>query len=123
MTHDGDVIVAPTNIRAFEDVLSVVSPEFHPVDQASRSLDNTAFYDFSFYEFLFPTETGGYRGYLSDQALTTLDDFQVLVGVDLAVLMLDVLSHVEHVVREQVKRLKRRDWDEQQVVHDLLEDF
>jgi len=116
--------VEQTNISQFEGVLAEAEPKFDPIEQAERVLDNTAFYDFSFYEFLFPTETG-YQGRLSERALTTLDEFQASedVGADLAALMLDVLVRVEQTVRDQVKRFKRRDWDEEDVVQDLLEDF
>lgn len=113
----------PVNIRPYEDVLSVVDPDFHPLDQANRTLDQPAFYDFSFYEQLFPTELGGYRGSLSERALATLDDLQATVGADLAALLLDILVHVERTVRANVRILKRGDWDEQQVVLDLLDDF
>jgi hypothetical protein len=37
--------------------------------------------------------------------------------------MMDVLVQVEQVVRYQIRRLKRRDWSEAEVVGDLLEDF
>ncbi|MGH8655929.1 MAG: hypothetical protein ACREYE_28795 [Gammaproteobacteria bacterium] len=116
--------VEQANIGQFEGVLAEAEPKFDPIEQAERVLDNTAFYDFSFYEFLFPTETG-YRGGLSERALTTLDEFQASedVGAHLAALMLDVLVRVEQSVRDQVRRLRRRDWDEEQVVQDLLEGF
>jgi hypothetical protein len=116
--------VGQTNIGQFEGVLAEAEPQFDPIEQAERVLDNTAFYDFSFYEFLFPTETG-YRGSLSERALSTLDEFQARedVGADLSALMLDALVQIEQTVRDQVKRLKRRDWGEEDVVQDLLEDF
>ena len=110
------------NLDQFEAVLAEAAPRFDPLAQADRVLDNTAFYDFSFYEFLFPTETG-YQGGLSEQALATLDDFQVEGGAQLASLMLEVLVRVEQVVRYEVRRLRRRDWAEGEVIQDLLEDF
>lgn len=116
--------VEQANISQFEDVLAEAEPKFDPIEQAERVLDNTGFYDFSFYEFLFPTETG-YQGTLSERALATLDEFQASegVGADLAALMLDILIRVEQIVRDQVRRLRRRDWNEEQVVQYLLEDF
>jgi len=116
--------VEQTNISQFEGVLAEAEPKFDPIEQAERVLDNTAFYDFSFYEFLFPTESS-YRGGLSERALSTLDEFQASedVGADLAALLLDVLVRVEETVRDQIRRLRRRDWDEEDVVQDLLEDF
>ena len=122
--NEENATVEQTNISQFEGVLAEAEPKFDPIEQAERVLDNTAFYDFSFYEFLFPTETG-YQGTLSERALATLDEFQASedVGADLAALMLDVLVHVEQTVRDQIRRLRRRDWDEEEVVQDLLEDF
>jgi len=116
--------VEQTDLRQFERVLSEAEPKFDPIEHAEHVLDNTAFYDFSFYEFLFPTETG-YRGWLSEQALATLDEFQASedVGAELAVLLLDVLVRAEQTVRDQVRRLRRRDWNEEQVAQDLLSDF
>jgi hypothetical protein len=119
---EGNATVEQANIGQFEDVLAEAEPKFDPIEQSERVLDNTAFYDFSFYEFLFPTETG-YQGSLSERALATLDDFQTEGGADLASLMLDLLVQVEQVIRNQIRRLKRRDWAEEQVIQDLLEDF
>jgi hypothetical protein len=116
--------VKQTNLDQFENLIAEAEPKFDPLEQAERILDNAAFYDFSFYEFLFHTETG-YQGFLSEQALATLDDFQAMedVGAELAIPMLEVLVQVEQVVRYQIRRLKRRDWSDEEVVHDLLEDF
>src|SRR5262245_61037916 len=110
------------DIGAFTSVLAEVAPKADPTEQAERVLDNTAVYDFSFYEFLFPTETG-YRGALSERALATLDDFQAAGGADFAAQMLDILTSIEHAVGNEVRRVKRRDWDEPQIVQDLLDDF
>jgi hypothetical protein len=115
--------IQPVDLGRFESVLADVEPASRATERADRPIENTAFYDFSFYEFLFPTETGGYRGVLSDMALATLDDFQTRVGAELASLLLDVLARMELVVRENVKRLKRADWDEDQVALDLLGDL
>jgi hypothetical protein len=122
--------VRQVNINQFEDVLSVVKPDFSPMDQSDRTLDNPAFYDFSFYEFLFPTETGGYLGTLSEKALATLDSVQAIILPELAAggwdptsLLLDILIRVEQTVRETIRQMKRRDWDEQQVIQDILDEF
>jgi hypothetical protein len=115
--------IQPVDLGRFESVLADVEPASRAAERADRPIENTAFYDFSFYEFLFPTETGGYRGVLSDMALATLDDFQTRVGAELASLLLDVLARMECEVRENVKRLKRADWNEDQVTLDLLGDL
>lgn len=119
---DHDDIRNRSPIGQFEDLLAEAVPDFEPIKKSARVLESTGFYDFSYFEFLFPTETG-YRGSLSELALATLDDFQTETGADLALLMLDVLVQIEEVVRQQVGRLRRRDWAEDQVTHDLLADF
>ncbi len=110
-------------LQGFRDVLAEVSPNFGAVQQLTRTLDSPSFYNFYFHEFLFPTEAGGYRAYLTDKALDTLDAVQALVGIQDTALVLDLLTEVEAAIRHVVRHYRRRDWDEQGVVRDLLDGF
>ena len=85
-------------------------------------LEDTAFFDFPFYEFLLPTVTG-FQGSLSERALATVDDFQAETGAAEAALMLEVLATVERSVLAVVRLVRRRDWDDDRVVYDVLDDF
>jgi hypothetical protein len=117
-----DTATDRAEIGPFETKLAEVDPNLDPIEREHRVLESTAFFDFSFYEFLFPTEVG-YQGSLSERALATVDDFQAEVGAELAALLLDVLGHVERTIRARIKRLRRRDWDEERVVDDLIDDL
>jgi hypothetical protein len=108
------------DIRQFEDALAPVAPSLGPVPRADRTLDAPAFYDFSFYEFLFPPELGGYRGRLSGHALATVDDMQQQAGPELAALLIEMLISFEQATWQTVRRVRRGDWDLDQVMADLL---
>lgn len=119
---ESDLIGSP-DLAGFRAVLAEVAPNFGAIPQSVRTLDSAAFYNFYFHEFLFPTETGGYRGYLTNEALATLDQYQTAIGIADSELLLELLSEVEAVVRRFVRRYRRRDWDEQDVARRLLADF
>jgi hypothetical protein len=68
------------DISAYESELRQIRPEFEPFELSQRVLDNVAFHDFAFYEYLL--ETGeGYRGAvqgLSDGGLVYIEQLKGL---------------------------------------------
>jgi hypothetical protein len=110
------------DIGPFASRLGEVESQIDPIERASRVLEDTAFFDFPFYEFLLPTVTG-FQGSLSERALATVDDFQAETGAAEAALMLEVLATVERSMLTVVRLVRRRAWDDDRVVYDLLDDF
>src|SRR5262249_12697598 len=55
---NSDADINSASVDAFTQCLSQVKLESDAIERATRPLDNVAFYDFAFYEYLLPTETG-----------------------------------------------------------------
>jgi len=62
------------DISGFSSALAQLNPQFEPVALSNRALDNVAFYDFAFHEYLLPTETNHHL--LPEQALAYIDRLQ-----------------------------------------------
>src|SRR6266850_743057 len=94
------------DIRRFTEALGQLRPEFDVEPLSDMTLDNVAFHDFAFYEYLLPTAEGygrSIRHALSAKGLEYLDDLeQRKVSGEQLDFLADFLVLLENIIRDAV---------------------